>query len=715
MKLSGLEFGFFKSKKYTILQTESTECGLACIAMILNYHGSKVELRELRYKFPVSLKGMTLGYLTKICNKVGLANRPLKIDVKNLKHLNGPSILHWNFNHYVVLYEIKNNKAIILDPAVGERSISLEELSKYFTGVAVEVWPKPDFVKNKKINNLKLRDITGELLGFKATLLYVIGIAIVLELVSLILPFYMQLIVDDVIASKDFNFLLLISLVFIVLYCFKNFVLMIRSWLVMYIGTKWNVQWKNNIVNHLVELPVSFFEKRHVGDITSRLGSVDIIQKTITGSLIESLLDGLISFVLIFILFYYKADLALLIILSAILYALLRFFWFYPFWTANKEEIIYSARQQTYILETIRGIKSIKLFGKENLRSSTWLTLFIDQTNAKIKTQKYEVYYKFIKNFIFDLQNICVIFFGVIFVLNETLTLGALLALLAYKTIFDTRIVAFIDNFTLLKSLNLQFERLSDIVLTEKDNILDDLYTKDLHDFKIEFENVTFQYAFFEKNILQNLNLEINSGESVAIIGPSGCGKSTLFNLLLGVHKLGNGKIKIGNKDIENIDNDFLRSIIGTVLQDDILFGGSIGDNISFYDNEVDYNFMEECARIACIHDDIQKMPMGYHTLVGDMGTVLSGGQKQRVLLARALYKKPKILLLDEATSHLDVKKEYHVSENIKSLNITRVIIAHRPETIMTVDRVLYMEGGKITKNFKPLEAIEFMKEKILN
>ncbi|NUF39459.1 ABC transporter transmembrane domain-containing protein, partial [Acinetobacter lactucae] len=176
----------------------------------------------------------------------------------------------------------------------------------------------------------------------------------------------------------------------------------------------------------------------------------------------------------------YKADLALLIILSAILYALLRFFWFYPFWTANKEEIIYSARQQTYILETIRGIKSIKLFGKENLRSSTWLTLFIDQTNAKIKTQKYEVYYKFIKNFIFDLQNICVIFFGVIFVLNETLTLGALLALLAYKAIFDTRIVAFIDNFTLLKSLNLQFERLSDIVLTEKDNILDDLYTKDL-------------------------------------------------------------------------------------------------------------------------------------------------------------------------------------------------------------------------------------------
>ncbi|MFP5064767.1 peptidase domain-containing ABC transporter [Acinetobacter pittii] len=715
MKLSGLEFGFFKSKKYTILQTESTECGLACIAMILNYHGSKVELRELRYKFPVSLKGMTLGYLTKICNKVGLANRPLKIDVKNLKHLNGPSILHWNFNHYVVLYEIKNNKAIILDPALGERNISLEELSKYFTGVAVEVWPKPDFVKNKKINNLKLRDITGELLGFKTTLLYVIGIAIVLELVSLILPFYMQLIVDDVIASKDFNFLLLISIVFIVLYCFKNFVLMIRSWLVMYIGTKWNVQWKNNIVNHLVELPVSFFEKRHVGDITSRLGSVDIIQKTITGSLIESLLDGLISFVLIFILFYYKADLALLIILSAILYALLRFFWFYPFWTANKEEIIYSARQQTYILETIRGIKSIKLFGKENLRSSTWLTLFIDQTNAKIKTQKYEVYYKFIKNFIFDLQNICVIFFGVIFVLNETLTLGALLALLAYKAIFDTRIVAFIDNFTLLKSLNLQFERLSDIVLTEKDNILDDLYTKDLHDFKIEFENVTFQYAFFEKNILQNLNLEINSGESVAIIGPSGCGKSTLFNLLLGVHKLGNGKIKIGDKDIENIDNDFLRSIISTVLQDDILFGGSIGDNISFYDNEVDYNFMEECARIACIHDDIQKMPMGYHTLVGDMGTVLSGGQKQRVLLARALYKKPKILLLDEATSHLDVKKEYHVSENIKSLNITRVIIAHRPETIMTVDRVLYMEGGKITKNFKPLEAIEFMKEKILN
>jgi ATP-binding cassette subfamily B protein RaxB len=383
---------------------------------------------------------------------------------------------------------------------------------------------------------------------------------------------------------------------------------------------------------------------------------------------------------------------------------------------SSRNEIIHSAKQNSFLLETIRGIRQIKLYGQQRDRRIAWMTLFVKQVNAKIATQKNEIWFKFFRSLIFDVQNIIVIWCGALLVIEKEHTVGAFIAFLAYKVLFEARVVALIDNIFVIQNIQLQADRLSDIVLSASESV-DDSEIFDFSDIAatLECQNVNFQYSLFEKNVIEGLNLKVEEGESVAIIGPSGCGKSTVFNVILGIYQGYRGRILIGGKDIKSIGVDNVRKIVATVLQDDILFGGSIVENIAGFDSYIDYDWVSKCAEMAHIADDIEAMPMKYHTLVGDMGAVLSGGQKQRIMLARALYKRPRILLLDEATSHLDVSNERAVSRAIKSLKITRIIIAHRPETVLSADRILLMDKGRISSVLSPAEATEYLRDKQLS
>lgn len=708
-------FGYQIKNTPVILQTEATECGLACIAMLANHYGNNVELRELRQRFPVSLKGMSLGALTRVCRHLNLTNRPLRVNLAALKQARLPCILHWNFNHYVILSKVSKNNVTIIDPALGVRTIDYDHLSKAFTGILIEVWPSQDFRKQKKRNSLKLSSILGNIKALRKTIFIIFLLAIVLELIVISFPFFIQLVIDNSISTKDNNILLTLALGFSILYLLKNIIISVRSWFIMYVGTLLNIQWKENVFNHLISLPINFFEKRHVGDLTSRLSSIDIIQRTFTTSFVETFLDGILSLIIVSILISYNLTLGILVIFSAIIYICIRWFWFSPIWKATKDEIIYNARQQTHLLETMRGIRPIKLFNKSMQRKDTWISHFINQTNAKITTQKIEIYYNFTKNIVFDLQNIIVVWFGATLVIKNNLTLGSFIAFIAYKTIFDTRVSLFIDNIIQFKNLRLQADRLSDIVLTDPEEMLEDVCQDEIFDGTVELRNISFQYSLYEKNVLNDISFRVENGESVAFIGSSGCGKSTLFSVILGILTPTAGQLIIGNVDITKIGLENLRNYIGIVMQDDQLFAGSIEENITFFDENPDDEWMNACARIAAIDSEILSMPMKYQTLVGDMGTVLSGGQKQRILLARALYKRPRILLLDEATSHLDILKERNVNEEIKKLEITRLIIAHRPETILSADRVILLKNGKVEKELKEDEIHQYLSEEILS
>jgi ATP-binding cassette subfamily B protein RaxB len=689
-----------------ILQTEATECGLACIAMVAGFHGYRAELGALRRRFPVSLKGVTLATLMRVAGALGLMTRPLKLDLEQLSKLRLPCILHWEFNHFVVLKDVRASEVTLHDPSRGARSVPFDEFGKSFTGVALECWPGSEFKPEDTRRRVRLRDLMGQVSGLGRSLGQVLWLAAALELFTILTPIFQQWTVDQVIVSSNRDLLTTLALGFGLLLLAQQAVEAIRGWVLMYLGTVVNIQWRANVFTHLLNLPVGYFEKRHLGDVISRFGSIDTIQKTLTTSFLEAILDGAMTAITLVLMFIYSARLASIAVAAMSLYGLSRWMWFAPLRRAREDQIVHAAKQESHFLETVRGIKVIKLFGRQEERRASWLTLLVEQINAELRTQKLTLLYHSLNGVLFGLENLLIVWCGALLVINGHFTVGLLIAFLAYKGQFDTRVASLIDKLIDVKMIALQGERLADIVFSEPEALLVHGQDPDRAvPATLELKNIRFRYAEQEPYVLDGVSFRIGAGESVAIAGPSGGGKTTLLNLLLGIHTPSEGEVRIGGLKIEELGLESLRQMIGTVLQDDVLFAGSIADNISFFESGADQAWIEECARLASIHEDITLMPMGYNTLVGDMGTVLSGGQKQRVLLARALYKRPRILFLDEATSHLDLDREQAVNAAIQSLNITRVIVAHRPETIASADRVIALDSGRVQESDPPRRA----------
>lgn len=687
-------------KTPVILQTESSECGLACLAMIAGYYGYDSDLLTLRQKYPISQKGVTLTTLVKIANKLHLITRPLKLELDELNKLRLPCILHWDLNHFVVLKSVSTTKITIIDPAFGQKQLNYDQASSHFTGIALELWPNSDFEEKKEKTSIRIFKLFGEIRGLCKSLGQILILALVLEVFSLVSPFFMQWVIDHAIVSADLNLLTTLAIGFGMLMVLSSLISLLQSWVVMHMATTLNVQWKANIFNHLVNLPTNFFQKRHLGDIISRFGCIDAIQRTLTTSFITAILDGLMTVFTLALMFIYSAKLAWIAIITMLIYAIIRWIWYAPLRRATEDQIVHAAKQNTHFMETMRGIKTIKQFEKQDHRQATWLTLFVDQINAGLTTQKLGLMFGFVNTLLFGIQNIVIVWLGASLVIEGEFTVGILMAFIAYKNQFGGRVSSLIDKFVEVKMLSLHGERLADIVLTDQDKTDHYLFESEITDQEIctdiEVKSLKFRYSEDEPWTLHHINFDVPMGQSIAIVGATGCGKTTLMNLLLGNLNLEYGDIKIGGHNIKNLGQNRIRHLIASVAQDDVLFAGSISENISFFDHNVKQSWVEECVKMAAIHDEIMAMPMGYQTLVGDMGNILSGGQKQRVLLARALYRKPKILFLDEATSHLDIIKEKEINEMIKSLDITRIIIAHRPETIASVDRIIVLNNGRI-------------------
>ncbi len=684
-----------------ILQTESTECGLACLGMVAGYHGYHTDLATLRRQYQVSLKGATLSHIVQIAGRMNLGARPLRVELEELNQLKLPCILHWNFNHFVVLKELKGATAVIYDPATGMRKLSLTEVSAAFTGVALEIWPGTEFKPQEEKLSIKLRQLTGKVTGLYRSFGQILLLAVALEVFTIVSPFFLQWVIDHVLLSADRSLLTTLAIGFGLLMLIRQTVTAIRAWVILHMSTTLNIQWRANVFTHLLRLPVQYFEKRHLGDIVSRFGSLDKIQQTLTTSFLEGILDGVMSIVILIVMFVYSPLLGWVAVGAMVLYALGRWAWYAPFKNATMEQIIHAAKQQSHFLETVRGVKAIKLFQRYDDRRSSWLNLVVNQINASVKTQKYQIFYGLLNGLLFGIENILIIWLGANLVLDGEFSVGMLMAFYSYKEQFGGRVTSLIDKVVDVIMLQLQGERLADIVLSEPELKSDNLVTLNAKNFTPELiiRGLRYRYSEQEPMVLDGFDLTIPPGQSIAVAGPSGCGKSTLIKVLLGILPATEGEVLVGNIDLRHAGSDSLRSVVGTVLQDDELFAGSIGENICFFSAEPDQEWVEKCARMAAIDAEIKAMPMQYNTLIGDMGTVLSGGQKQRVLLARALYKKPKILFLDEATSHLDIAKEQEVNTSIKSLNITRIIVAHRPETIASADRVIVMHGGRIVQD----------------
>lgn len=705
-----LSFGL-RRKLPQILQTEAAECGLACIAMIAGYYGLRTDLATLRRLFLVSIKGSTLGQLMHMAQSLNLATRPVKLELEDLPQLRLPCILHWNFNHFVVLKAVDRTTVTLHDPAFGLRRLKLDEVSEQFTGVALELWPNTEFKPVTLKQRVKLRQLMGHVTGLYHSLGQILLLAASLEIFALVSPFFLQWVIDNVIVSGDRDLLTTLALGFGLLMLMQQGIAAVRSWVIMHMATTLNIQWRANVFTHLLRLPVEYFEKRHLGDVVSRFNSIDIIQKTLTTAFVEGILDGAMTIVTLVVMFIYSPPLAWIAVAAMVLYGIVRGLWYRPLRNATEEQIIHAAKQNSHFLETVRGVRSIKLFQRQETRRATWLSLLVDQINADLRNQKLQIFYRLANGLLFGVERILVLWLGSKLILDGNFTVGALMAFSAYKDQFDSRVSALIDKLVEIKMLQLQGERLADIVFAlpeeQHGQAFSSTAQQSNEQASIELKGLRYRYADSEPWVLDGIDLQVQAGESVAIIGPSGCGKSTLISTMLGIRTPNEGDVLIGGKSVSQVGVDRLRAMVGTVLQDDVLFAGSIADNISFFDPHTETARIEECAQLAAVHEEIMAMPMGYNTLIGDMGTALSGGQKQRVLLARALYKRPGILFLDEATSHLDISCEKRVNAAIKALRITRIIVAHRPETIASAERVIVLEEGKILRDL-PVDALDF-------
>lgn len=681
-----------------ILQTEVTECGLACLAMIAGYHGQHATLMDLRRQFSVSLKGVTLKQLIQTADQMKLGTRAVRLELEDLGKLKLPCVLHWDLNHFVVLKVVDGQHLTLHDPAQGIRKLGKAEASNSFSGVALEVWPCNDFEMREAKPQVKLMSMLGRISGLYRSLTQILLLALVLEVFSLISPFLLQWTLDNVLVTQDRDLLTTLIIGFGLLLLMQQLVSAIRAWVMMHMSTLLSVQWQANVYSHLLRLPIQYFEKRHLGDIVSRFGAIGQIQGTLTAAFFSTVLDGLITIATLVLMITYSPLLAACAVTAIVFYTMVRLAWFLPLRRASEEQIIHAARQESHFLETVRGMRTIKLFQRQSERRSVWLGLLVEQINAGLRTQKMQMIYTQLNGLIFGVENLLALGLGASMVMNNQFSVGVLMAFIAYKSQFVSRVASLVDHLFELHLLRLQGERLADIVMhpPEDNRGTSSVMPSTSLRVDIDIKGLKYRYSDQEPFVLDGIDLHIAQGESVAITGASGSGKSTLISLLLGIFTPIQGQIQIAGSELRHLGVEALRSKIGTVLQDDCLFAGSLADNISFFEPGPDMEWVMECARKASIHADIVAMPMGYNTLVGDMGTVLSGGQKQRVLLARALYKKPCILILDEATSHLDVKCEKQVNDGVRTLEITRIIVAHRSETIASADRVVVLEAGRV-------------------
>ena len=697
--LAALRFG--SSKRLPVfLQTEAAECGLASIGMVASFHGHRADLAALRRRFTVSLKGSTLAFLMQAAGTLHLAPRPLRLELGDLPQLRAPCILHWDLNHFVVLKAADARGAVIHDPAVGVRRLTTAQLSKHFTGIALELTPTSEFRPADERRKVRLRDLLGPVTGLHRSLTQVFVLALALQAIAVVMPFYMQWAVDGAVVSADRDLLTVLGLGFLALTLVHVTLTAVRSWVVLYLSTTLNLQWLANVFSHLLRLPVSYFEKRHLGDVVSRFGAVTTIQRTLTSSFVEALIDGVMAVATLAMMLVYSGLLTAVAIAAVALYGLLRWMFYDPLKRATEEQIVHTAKQQSHFLETVRGVQSIKLFGRQEERRARWLNLVVDAVNQDLVTQKLGLGFRSANGLVFGVERISIVWLGALLVLDNAFSIGMLFAFMSYKDQFSARVAGLIDKMIDLRMLNLQGERLADIVLTPPESEAP-FAAADAIDASLEVRDMCFRYSDMEPFVLLNCSFSVPPGESVAVVGPSGGGKTTLVKLMLGLLQPTDGKIFVGGLDIQKLGIDRYRKLVGTVMQDDQLFAGSIADNICFFDPAPDQAAIEHFARMAAVHDDIVAMPMAYNTLIGDMGAALSGGQKQRILLARALYKRPRILFLDEATSALDIQKEKAVNEAIRSLKLTRIIIAHRPETIASAERVIVLQGGKVAQDLR--------------
>ena len=695
---SALDLGLWQRQRVRLVrQTEAAECGLASLAMIANFHGLDIDLGTLRRRLQPSLRGAALRSLMSTADRMGLTPRAVKLPLDKLAGLHVPAVLHWDMNHYVVLERVAGDKALIHNPEGTSRWLTLAEVSLHFTGVALELRAADDFEPSQQREQLRLSQLWRRVTGLKRALVQTVVLSLVLEAFVLASPYYMQVAIDVALPALDRDLMTVLALGFGLFTLINGGASLLRSFVLLSAGTSLGYGIATNVARRLFRLPVAWFEKRHVGDVLSRFQSVTPIQQFMTQGAVGTIIDGTLTIFTLALMFLYSATLTFVALTAFALYAATRAISFSAQRAAQEHAIVTAGKEQSAMIESLRGIVTLRLFNREAARHALWQTRLTDSMNAGVSLARIGVWQSTANTLIFGIETIIAVWLAIRLVIDGGFSVGMVFAYIAYKVQFVQRAASLIDQSIAFRMLGLHLERLSDIALADCDQSFAGERPPALPlQGRIELRDIGFRYSPGDPIILKGVNLVVEPGEHVAITGPSGGGKSTLVKILLGLIEPDEGEVLIDGIPLARFGHKNYHEQIGAVLQEDSLFAGSLADNIALFDDAPDMDRILASTRAAALHDEIAAMPMGYETLVGDMGSTLSGGQKQRLLLARALYRRPKLLVMDEGTSHLDPAREQMVNAAVAELGVTRIIIAHRLETVLSAGKVYAAESGTL-------------------
>lgn len=695
----GQSLGLFGRRRVRLIrQTQVAECGLACLGMVADFHGLRLDMGTLRRRFPPSSRGLTLRALMTIADALGLTPRPLRVEFEALGELALPAILHWDLNHFVVLEAVSNRKALIHNPGGRSGWMRLAEVSDHFTGVALELEPSVDFEPGEARQRVRLRQLWTRIRGLKRAVTQTVLLSLMLQAFALVSPYYLQLAVDTAVPELNLGFLSVLAIGFGLFAVLTGVVTLLRATVLLSAGASFGYGLSSAVARKLFRLPVDWFGTRHVGDILSRFQSILPIRQMLAENAPAVFVDGLLALLTFTLMMVYSPTLSLVSALALLLYAAVRWVLFGMQRAAQDDMLVSGGREQSILIESLHGIRSLRLSAKETLRHALWQARMTDSVNASVRLQKFANIQTALQTTLFALENVAVVWLALSLVIKGGFSIGMVFAYLAYKTQFLLAGASLVDKASAYGMIGLHLERVADIALSD-----DDVSFKmpagaevELRG-RIELRDVYYRYGPEDPFVLSGIDLAIADGESVAITGPSGGGKSTLLQIMVGLVEPTRGEVLVDGAALPLFGFKNYHRQIAAVLQEDTLFAGSIAENIAMFDEDADMARVREAAKAAAISGDIDAMAMGYETLVGDMGSALSGGQRQRILIARALYRRPRILFMDEGTSHLDEALEKEVNRAIRGLGITRVIVAHRRETIASADRVLALNAGKLS------------------
>ena len=675
-----------------IPQHQQSECGLACLAMIADFHGLRLDLAATRARAGNAGRGHTLQALMEAAGKLGLSSRPLRLEMEEIPQLKVPCVLHWNLDHYVVLEKVRKQRALILDPAGERRWWRLAQLDARFTGVALELTPHADFRSADLRGVLPLKSIARSFDRLARTLAGLTMIALAMQILSLAPPILSQILIDEVTTSQDSELLRSMLIAMALLAAISIPLRLLQGWIGIWLSTSISLQTSRNLTRRLFSLPVRFFRERHVGDVVSRMQSLSPIIQFATGSVVTGIINLLKVSLAGVAMLIYSPILMLISLAGLALRAGLVWSVLPAQRRLARDGLVAGAKQSSAMLESLRGSETVKALAGESERLTVWQTHLVDKLNLDVRSARIGMYSGAGLSALGEAEQIAFLGVGVLALFNGRITLGALFAFMTLRGRFSAALGTLIALFQQAYMLRLHSERLGDIVEHEAEPE-DGLPVARLGG-AFEAQGLGFAYGSNEGFVLRGFSCCIEPGQLVVLTGPSGSGKSTLLKLLAGLESPTEGRLLADGTEVQRLHRREYRRQLGLVLQGDVLFRGSIAENISFFDPAPDTALINEVARLAAVDGDIRQFPMGMATQIGDMGSNLSGGQAQRILLARALYRRPRALILDEATSHLDPATEERVVQMLKNLGITIVCAAHRPAILRYADQVLELSSA---------------------